>query len=273
MAEFYIEAGMDVIAMVDPLVSQISPKQFMLYLHEPYQYLFDAIRQQNVFSSFFVCGDATKSIEVMCKTGPDSIAVDENLNMVTTKEITDRYNITLGGNIPLTTKMLLGNQQDNMKYVVDFLDSVDHHNLILAPGCDMPYDTPIENVVGCLQAVRNPAQTKKMLENYMAPELDLESVQIPEYASLDKPLIEVFTLDSASCAACTYMLAAVQDAARDFGQQVNVVEYKFTLLENVARVVKMGVANLFSVYINGNLRYSSIIPDKQELVEEIRKVL
>jgi uroporphyrinogen decarboxylase len=273
MAEFYIEAGMDVIAMVDPLVSQISPKQFVQYLHEPFQYLFDGIRQKDVFSSFFVCGDATKSIEVMCKTGPDSIAVDENLNMVTTKEITDRYNITLCGNIPLTTKMLLGTQQDNMKFVVDFLDSVDHHNLILAPGCDMPYDTPIENVVGCLQAVRNPVQTKKMLENYTAPELDLESVVIPEYASLEKPLIEVFTLDSASCAACTYMLAAVQDAAIDFGPKVDVVEYKFTVLENVARVVKMGVSNLPSVYINGELRYSSIIPDRQELVEEIKKVL
>jgi uroporphyrinogen decarboxylase len=273
MAEMYIDAGMDIIAIVDPLVSQISPKHFTLYLHEPYQYLFDQIRQKEVFSSFFVCGDATKSIEVMCKTGPDSIAVDENLNMVTTKEITDRYNITLGGNIPLTTKMLLGTQQDNMKFVVDFLDSVDHHNLILAPGCDMPYDTPIENVVGCLQAVRNPTETRKMLENYTAPQIDLDSVHIPEYSNLEKPLVEVFTLDSATCAACTYMVAAVQDAAQDFGANIDVVEYKFTLPENVARVIKMGVSNLPSVYINGNLKYSSIIPDRQELVEEIKKVL
>ena len=30
------------------------------------------------------------------------------------KEITDRYNVALGGNIPLTTTMLFGNQMDNM---------------------------------------------------------------------------------------------------------------------------------------------------------------
>jgi uroporphyrinogen decarboxylase len=156
---------------------------------------------------------------------------------------------------------------------VDFLDSLDHHNLILAPGCDMPYDTPIENVVGCLQAVRNPAETRLMLENYSAPTLDLDAVVIPDYQNLEKPLIEVFTLDSATCAACTYMLGSVKDAAVGFGDQINVVEYKFTRPENVARVVKMGVQNLPSVYINGALKYSSIIPDRQELVAEIQRLL
>ncbi|MCL4562698.1 MAG: uroporphyrinogen decarboxylase [Chloroflexi bacterium] len=271
MTDFYLEAGMDVIAMVDPLASQISPKQFAQTISEPYQEIFAYIREKGAFSSFFVCGDATKNIEVMCQTHPDSIAVDENLNMITTKQITDRYNITLGGNIPLTTKMLLGTQQDNMKFVVDFLDSLDHHNLILAPGCDMPYDTPIENVVGCLQAVRNPEETKKMLANYSAPQLDLDAVVIPDYENLPKPLVEVFTLDSATCAACTYMLGAVQDASTEFGSSIDVVEYKFTQPENVARVVKMGVSNLPSVYINGELKYSSLIPDRQALVDEIKK--
>ncbi|MDR3576100.1 MAG: uroporphyrinogen decarboxylase family protein [Anaerolineaceae bacterium] len=271
MIDFYLEAGMDVIAIVDPLASQISPKQFAQTMSEPYQYLFDYIRAKGAFSSFFVCGDATKNVEVMCQTGPDSIAVDENLNMITTKQITDRYNITLGGNIPLTTKMLLGTQQDNMKFVVDYLDKIDHHNLILAPGCDVPYDTPIENVVGCLQAVRNPEETKKMLANYSAPQLDLDSVIIPDYKHLARPMVEVFTLDSATCAACTYMLGAVKDASTDFGSTIDVVEYKFTLPENVARVVKMGVSNLPSVYINGELKYSSLIPSRQELVDEIKK--
>jgi uroporphyrinogen decarboxylase len=49
------------------------------------------------------------------------------------------------------------------------------------------------------------------------------------------------------------------------------VEYKFTEKENVARVVKMGVKNLPSIYINGELAYSSIIPSNRELIEEIKK--
>jgi uroporphyrinogen decarboxylase len=163
MAEFYIEAGMDVIAIVDPLVSQVSPRHFRQFLSQPFTQLFDSIRQAGVFSSFFVCGDATKNIEIMCQTHPDSISVDENINLPKAKAITDRYNITMGGNIPLTTCMLLGTQQDNMKFVVDLLDQLADpqnglapNNFILAPGCDMPYDVPTENAVGVLQAVRDP---------------------------------------------------------------------------------------------------------------------
>jgi hypothetical protein len=37
--------------------------------------------------------------------------------------------------------MLHGTQQDNMKYVVDMLDRIESKkNLIVAPGCDMPYN-------------------------------------------------------------------------------------------------------------------------------------
>ena len=269
MSEFFIDAGMDVIAIVDPLISQISQKHFEQFFSEPYTEIFEAIGSQDVFSSFFVCGDATKNIEVMCKTNPDSIGVDENINMVKAKAITDQYNIAIAGNIPLTTKMLLGNQQDNMKFVVDFLDSIDHHNLILAPGCDMPFDVPIENVVGVVQAVRDTENTRKMLANYQSPEIDTSSVVIPDYENLEKPLIEVFTLDSDTCAACTYMMGAAQRVVDELEGQVDLVEYKFTKQENVARIVKMGIQNLPTILINGELKYSSIIPSNDEFIQEI----
>ena len=273
MSEFYIQAGMDVIAMVDPLISQISPKHFNQFFAEGFSDIFSFIGSQNAFSSFFVCGDATKNIEVMCKTAPDSIAVDENINMVSAKEITDRFNITIAGNIPLTTKMLLGSQQDNMKFVVDMLDEIDHHNFILAPGCDMPFDVPVENVVGVVQAVRDTENTKKMLENYEAPEIDTSKVVIPDYENLEKPLIEVFTLDSDTCAACTYMMGAANRVANEMEGQVDLVEYKFTKPENVARIVKMGITNLPAIFINGELRYSSIIPSNQEFIDVVKELI
>jgi uroporphyrinogen decarboxylase len=177
----------------------------------------------------------------------------------------------MGGNIPLTTRMLLGSQKDNMKFVADLLAQIDPHNYILAPGCDMPYDVPIENVVGVLQAVRDPDATRAMLTNYHTEELDLDAVVLPDYVSLDKPLVEVFTLDSDTCAACGYMRDAAIRATEELAGEADMVEYKFTEKENVARVMKMGVKNLPSIYINGELAYSSLIPSNRELVEEIKK--
>ncbi len=272
MAEFYVEAGMDVIAVVDPLVSQISPKHFTRFLHTPFTELLAYIRQLGAFSAFFVCGDATKNIEVMCQTAPDCIAVDENIDMVAAKPITDRYNIGIEGNIPLTTCMLLGTQQDNMKYVLDLLDQVDHRNLIISPGCDMPYDTPPENVIGVGEALRDPQSVRQMLANYHAVEMDV-AVDLPDYAHLARPLVEVFTLDSDTCSACGYMLGAAKRAVEELNQQVDLKEYKFTLRENVARVKKLGVKNLPSIYINGELAFSSIIPSNRELLQAIRKYL
>lgn len=272
IAEYYIEAGMDVIAVVDPLVSQISPRHFKKFLLEPYTDLFNFIREKQTFSSFFVCGDATRSIDVMCQTGPDSISIDENIDMVAAKEITDKYNVAIGGNIPLTTVMLHGTQQDNMKYTVDLLDKLNHKNLIIAPGCDMPYDVPIENTIAVQQAIRETDKVREILENYEAVEEDIE-VELPDYDNLERPLVEVFTLDSATCAACTYMLNAAMDAKEHFGEAIDVVEYKFTIKENIARVKKMGVQHLPSIYINGKLKYSSIIPSKEELEGAIKEAM
>lgn len=269
MSDYFIEAGMDVIAVVDPLVSQISCSHFEDFLTKPYTDLFDHIRSKGVFSSFFVCGDATRNIEVMCQTKPDSISVDENVDIIAAKAITDRYNIAIGGNIPLTSIMLHGTQQDNMKYVVDLLAKVkEYKNFVVAPGCDMPYAVPIENTIGVAQAVLETESVRKMVENYVSATFDID-VELPDYENLKKPLVEVFTLDSATCAACTYMMGAANEAKKNYGDKIDMVEYKFTEKENIARCMKMGIKNLPSIYINGKLAFSSIIPSREELEKAI----
>ena len=270
MARLYVEAGMDVIAVVDPVISQISPRMFKKFMHQPFSDLLACIREQGVFSAFFVCGDATKNIEPMCLTLPDCIAVDENIDMVTAKEVTDRHNVVLEGNIPLTTRMLMGTQQDNMKYVVDLLDALDHHNLIISPGCDMPYDVPVENTIGVTEAIRDTGRTRQVLANYHAAEMDLDAIELPDYANLEKPLLEVFTLDSSTCAACGYMLHAAERAYEELAGEVDMVEYKATSAENVARMMKMGIKNLPCICINGDLKFSSLIPGNRKLIEAIK---
>ena len=273
MSDHFIEAGMDVIAVVDPLVSQISKDHFETFLEKPYTDIFNHIREKGVFSSFFVCGDATRNIEAMCVTKPDSISVDENVDIIAAKAITDKYNIVIGGNIPITSIMLHGTQQDNMKYVVDLLEQLpEYRNFIVAPGCDMPYAIPIENTIGTAQAVLETESVREMVKNYVSDTFDID-VELPDYDNLPRPLLEVFTLDSATCAACTYMKGAAVVAKETFGDAIDMVEYKFTEKENIARCKKMGVKNLPSIYINGKLKFSSLIPSKDELEAAIREVL
>lgn len=272
ISEYYVEAGMDMIGSVDPLVSQISPDHFSEFLSASYMELFSYVKELKAVSAFFVCGNASNNIEVMCRTSPEAIFVDENVNMSRAKVITDRYDIALGGNIPLTTVMLHGNQNDNMKYVVDMADDLTRRKLVIAPGCDLPYHVPVENVIAVAQAVRRMDDIREMLKNYSAA-TDTTEIEIPDYSLLQKPLVEVFTLDSLTCAACTYMMDAAYKAKEHYGDRIDVVEYKFTEKENIARVKKIGVRQLPSMYINGELKYSSIIPSRKALHEEIDKAL
>ncbi len=273
MIDMYVEAGMDIIAVVDPLVSQVSSDHFEEFLSNPFTDLFNYIREIGALSSFFVCGNATRNIEVMCKTNPDSISVDENVDIIAAKAITDQYNIVIGGNIPLTTVMLHGTQQDNMKCVVDLLSNLsEYKNFIVAPGCDMPYDIPLENTIGAAQAVIETETVKEIIKNYVSDTFNID-VELPNYDTLTKPLVEVFTLDSATCAACTYIMAAANIAKETYGDKIDLVEYKFTEKVNIARCVKMGVTNLPCIYINGKLKFSSIIPSKEILEDAINEYI
>lgn len=272
MVDFYAAAGADIIAPVDPVVSQISPKHFQAFLSEPYTEVLDYIRQKGRFSSFFVCGNAIRVLEEMAKTKPDGISIDENIPMSEAKAITDKYDIVIGGNIPLTTTMMFGTQMDNMKYVIDMLDSLGHKNLIVSPGCDMPYNCPPENSIAVAEAVRETDKYREAVKHYEAVDDTIE-VDIPDYAHLQRPLIELFSLDSASCAACTYMWNVVLDAKEKYGAHIDIIEHKYTTREGIAQCRAVGVKNLPSIYINGELAYASIIPDVDDFYAEIDRRL
>jgi len=272
MASYYIEAGMEVIGFVDPLISQIAPDDFAQFPAEPYKDLFRFVHDKNVNSAFFVCGDATQNIEPMCQTAPHAIFIDENINIAEAKKIGDRYNIALGGNIQLTVTMLYGTQDDNRQAVVNIIDACGgHQGLIIAPGCDMPYDVPIENTIAAAYAVSHYQETKQMIAGYNG-KLPLNDivVRLPDYATLPRTLVEVFTLDSLSCAACGYMMNTVNELHEEHPALFDVVEYKYTQLEQIKRCQLVGVKNLPSLYINGKLAWSSIIPAKQMLLEKIK---
>ncbi len=157
MAGNYMDEDCDVIAPVDPLISQISPKHFDQFCSAAYTEMFDLIRARNKASSFFVCGNAIKNIEVMCQTGPDGISVDENVDLVAAREITDSYDLVIGGNIPTTTMMMYGTPEETAQYVFDLLETIDpRRNFILSPGCDIPYSVPAENVEAAARAALGP---------------------------------------------------------------------------------------------------------------------
>ena len=111
---------------------------------------------------------------------------------------------------------------------------------------------------------------KRQIKNYETV-IDDSNVEIPDYKAMDKVLIECFLLDPEQCAACTYMLASVEDNWDDLKDMAEYRVYKYFIKDDIARTRKMGIANLPTMCIDGEQKYISIIPSKEELIEAVKE--
>lgn len=152
MAELYTDAGMDVIGVIDPVASQNSAHTFNKHLLLHYQALFESIHSLGAYSMLHICGDATHIIEPMCLTGANILSLDEKVNLSDVQPITDQHNVFLQGNIPVTSYLLNGTPEDVSDYVAGLLSSLPSpQHLILSPGCDLPWQTPVANVKAAVE--------------------------------------------------------------------------------------------------------------------------
>ncbi|MBN2448492.1 MAG: uroporphyrinogen decarboxylase, partial [Phycisphaerae bacterium] len=269
-AEAYLDNGADIIAVVDPMTSQISPKHFVEFVDPHVNAVFDHVRQKGGLSSMFVCGDATRNLECMCRTHCDNISIDENVPLELAKELGEKYNRSFGGNLKLTSALLLGNEDDAKLEALRCMEIGGTNGFVLAPGCDLPYATPEENLKAVALMVHDEYQRHVANTTLHArAAMHVAEVELPDYAGQPRVFIDVVTLDSASCAPCQYMMTAAEDAARQFGEQVVVTEHKISTREGLAFMLKLGVQNVPTICIDGQPRYISIIPDADTLVATI----
>lgn len=266
-ANMYIDAGVDVIALVDPMTSQISPTSFAEFVSPYATRIFDFVKSKNILSSFFVCGNARNNIPAMCECGPDNISIDENIPLEYVKEMTQKYEISFGGNIKLTVTMLFGTPTDNIRDAENCMAIGGKKGYVLSPGCDIPFDTPNENIKAISSLVHG--EIKEFLES--ANVLDGIEIEVPDYKNEKQVVIDVVTLDSESCAPCQYMMEAVRNSCIGFGCKVRFKEHKVKEKESVVFMLKMGVSNIPTTLIDGEIKYISLIPSEAELKEDIKQ--
>jgi uroporphyrinogen decarboxylase len=107
-AGFYVDMGCDIIAIVDPVASQIRPNTFAEFVTPHCQPAIDVIHGAGLTSSFFICGNASKVLEEVCKVGTHGFAIDEQMNLGYVRDMAYKYGRGFGGNLKLTTSLMLG---------------------------------------------------------------------------------------------------------------------------------------------------------------------
>ena len=270
-ADIYLDHGADVIAVVDPMTSQISPDHFEQFVTPAMNRVYDHIRARGGLSSIFVCGDVTRNLEVMVKTTADCISVDEQIDMEKLRGLCEAENKSFGGNIKLTAVLLLGDEDDARMEVLDILRKSGNKGFILAPGCDLPYAVPAKNIQAVAEMVHDEYK-REAARTLTAKSADsFDDIRLPDYKLANTVLIDVITLDSTSCAPCQYMMEAVQKAAAAAKPICYINEHKIKVRQGIGMMVKLGVKNLPTICINGEVKFASIIPDQKTLVAAIEE--
>lgn len=270
IARMYKEAGVDVIAVVDPMVSQVSPKHFEAFVKAPTTELNTYIREElGLYVMSFSCGDATKNLDLMCQTNTHGIAFDENVDLGFAKEVAQKNGVAYGGNLPLTTIMLFGTPAENVEEAKRELAIGEGVGYILSPGCDIPYNTPIPNLVAIADYVSgNFTSLDDFSDEALADDgEEFKDVEVePGHA-----FIEVITLDSEGCAPCQYMCESVRRVLPKYGEKVTWRESLVKTKAGIRRMAKLGVANLPCMLINNEVVFNNIVPTDEELIAELDK--
>lgn len=132
-AKFYADMGCDIVAIVDPVASQIKSATFKEFVTPNCQAAIKAIHDAGKTSSFFICGDATKVMEDVCKIGTHGFAIDEQLNLVFIRDLARKYGVGFGGNLKLTLALSLGLLSSREDAIVS-LAAGGQHGYTFAPG-------------------------------------------------------------------------------------------------------------------------------------------
>jgi MtaA/CmuA family methyltransferase len=132
-AKFYAEMGCEIIAVVDPVASQIRDTTFREFVTPHCQPAIKAIHDANLTSSFFICGDCTRVMDEVINLGTHGFAIDEQLNMNFIRDKAVAAKKGFGGNLKLTLSLSLGLISPREDAIVS-LAAGGSHGYTFAPG-------------------------------------------------------------------------------------------------------------------------------------------
>ncbi|MCR4427212.1 MAG: uroporphyrinogen decarboxylase family protein [Firmicutes bacterium] len=137
------DAGADIIAVLEPTATFLSPRSFTSFCGDYVKEILDGMKP---IMALHICGNTTHLIREMCATGAEGLSLDSPVNLATVAPIVDP-GVVLVGNIDPVGVMVQQTPEGVEQEVRRLLDSMaPYPNFILSTGCDLPYETPLENI-------------------------------------------------------------------------------------------------------------------------------
>ncbi len=146
-----VKAGADLVCILEPTASFVSPRAFREFSGQYVTRIVDALPAMTILH---VCGNTKHLVPAMCETGVQGLNLDAPMDMVGTLQRVPE-DIVLIGNVDPVRVMTQAKPEEVSQVVTSLLDALrPYPNFVLSTGCDLPPETPLENIAAFMAAGR-----------------------------------------------------------------------------------------------------------------------
>jgi MtaA/CmuA family methyltransferase len=161
-ARALVKAGAALVAVLEPTAVILSPRSFTHLVLPRLHRLFEAIKSAGAFPVLHICGKSTHLLSAMTQTGAQGLSLD---SVVSFPDIVSHVppEIAIIGNLAPVDVVMQGSQQDVINATRRLLDAMEPYpNFILSSGCDLPLETPLDNIKSLVQVAKSPHAVQHM---------------------------------------------------------------------------------------------------------------
>ncbi len=146
-----VEAGAHIIGLGDAVASLISPKMYREFALPYEQRIFEAVKARDGIPRLHICGNTSYLLKDMAQSGAQIVDIDSMVNLGQVAQ--DLNGLCICGNINPVSIFLQGTP-DQVRAAVLANASAGYPLWISAGGCEIPDQTPAENIHAQQQTLR-----------------------------------------------------------------------------------------------------------------------
>lgn len=153
-----LSAGADAICVLEPSGVMLGPSHFEKFSGVNVGNIVELCHRENSDCIYHVCGNSMHLIEKMVESGVDGLSLDSKDSGVDLPQVAGSVpeDVVIIGNMSPIKTIVYGNPEDVRNEVETLLRSMDDFpNYVLSTGCDLPLETPLENISALMETGRD----------------------------------------------------------------------------------------------------------------------
>ncbi len=153
-----IGAGAQIICILEPSAVMLGPDQFEQFSSQFVHHINNSVKYTEVATIYHTCGNTMHLIDKMVEAQVDAISLDSPEAGVDLPRVAEKVKgeVIIMGNINPSGNIFKSNPETVKKDVKELLKVMEPFpNFVLSTGCDLPQETPIENINTFMETGRN----------------------------------------------------------------------------------------------------------------------